>query len=350
MKDTKSNRNKPAKRPRKRRKYTRTINIRFAIRLIAWAIILYYIVLVTNVTPKIDTSIPNGETVVEPTAEVNTDVVTEEVEQTIPETVPETIPVEISEPIDENPLPLEIHQINVGQANAYLIRHDDFTIFVDGGRTRSYPVVKKYLENFGVESVDMYIATHWHGDHVENMNSILDDYGHKDTIFFGTTAEPSSKYDIPATPYTQMTHGTSFNIGDVGFLCVGPDEILHNGRENPDSINLLIQYNDFKFLMTADYIKDTAIETYGEFLKDVDVLQMPHHGLQPFRISEKAMLHCNPETMLVPVDNSYDSRHFLKTLGLDTTVYDNKDGCIAIVSFGEGYEVSTNVKTPLDLA
>ena len=347
MKDTKFNRHKSTKRSRKQRKRTRSSDFSFVIQMIVFIIFLYYIVFVGGEIPDSSENLPK-ETIVEEVENLpQTDLVEVEPET---EHVNEPIIDLATEPVYEPPLPLEIHQIAVGQANAYLIRYDDFTIFVDGGRKRSYDKVKKYLDNFGVESIDMYIATHWHGDHVENMNSILQDYGHEQTIFYGTTPEPTSKYDIPETPYIQMVHGTNFNIGNVGFLCVGPDEILYNGRENPDSLNILIQYNDFKFLMTADYIKDAAVETYGEFLKDVDVLQMPHHGLQPFRISESTMLHCNPETMLVPVDNSYDSRHFLKTLGLETKVYDNKDGNIAIVSYGEGYELYTNVKTVADLA
>lgn len=352
LKDTKSNRHKSAKRSRYKKRYPRRINFRFAIQLIICTIVLYYIAVASSEWTDFSQNTSKVEVVdevVDTALQIPTEVETEPIEKLVTESVIEPIIEPVTEPVEEVPLPLEIHQIAVGQANAYLIRHDNYTIFVDGGRTRSYPVVQKYLENFGVERVDMYIATHWHGDHVENMNRILKDYGHEQTIFCGTTPEPSSKYDIPETPYTQMVHGTSFNIGNVGFLCVGPDEILYNGKENPDSINLLIQYKDFKFLMTADYIKDAAIETYGEFLRDVDVLQMPHHGLQPFRISENAMLHCNPETMLVPVDNSYDSRHFLKTLDLQTKVYDNKDGNIAIVSYGDDYEVYTNVKSIVDL-
>lgn len=340
MKDTKSNHKTAYSRSRKKKKSVKNSDFSFFIQMILLIVVIYSLVFAGNVTHKISNNI--SEVIeVENDLSLNGPVSNEISSDDI-------IEIE-TEPIDESPLPLEIHQINVGQANAYLIRHDNFTIFVDGGRTKSYPIVQKYLENFGVENVDMYIATHWHGDHVENMNSILRDYGHEQTIFYGTTAEPTTKYDIPETPYIQMVHGTSFNVGDVGFLCVGPDEIAYKGRENPDSLNLLIQHNDFKFLMTGDYFKDAAIESYGEYLKDVDILQMPHHGLQPFRISEEAMLYCNPEVMLVPIDNSYDSRHFLKTLGLETEVYDNKDGCIAIVSYGDDYEVYTNVKSPYDL-
>jgi competence protein ComEC len=340
MKNTRSKRNKSNKRHRKTKRRTRCLNFSFAIQLIACAIVLYYIVLVTDVKPKNFESAQEIEKIVSMET-----IATEPIVETIPEPVVEVA----EEPIIENPLPLEIHQIAVGQANAYLIRCDDFTVFVDGGRSRSYEKVKKYLDNFGVETVDVYIATHWHGDHVENMSKILLEYAHENTIVYGTTQEPSSKYEVTKGTYIQMVPGTNFNIGDVGFLCVGPDEILHKGNENPDSLNILIQYNDFKFLMTADYIKDAAIEMFGEFLRNVDIIQMPHHGLQPFRISEMAMLYCNPEVMLVPVDNSYDSRHFLKTLELKTKVYDNKDGCIAIVSYGDDYEVYTNVKTPNDI-
>lgn len=345
LKDTKSNRKRSDKRSRNKKQHTRSGDVSFVIQMIVFVIVTCHILFAGSVPQDFSESTPEI-TVVE---NVQISSLVEPTEMPT-EQVAEPIAEPVTEPVYEPPLPLEIHQINVGQANAYLIRYDGFTIFVDGGKSHSYNHVKKYLENFGVKNIDVYIGTHWHRDHVGNMSNILLDYANDQTIVYGTTENPSSKYEVSKGTYIQMVHGTNFSVGNVSFLCVGPDEILHNGNENPDSINLLIQYNDFKFLMTADYIKDAAIEMYGEFLRNVDVLQMPHHGLQPFRISEMAMLYCNPEIMLVPVDNSYDSRHFLKTLGLETKVYDNKDGCIAIVSYGDGYRVYTDVETLVDLA
>jgi beta-lactamase superfamily II metal-dependent hydrolase len=251
--------------------------------------------------------------------------------------------------IDENALPLEIHQIDVSCANAYLIRYDGFTLFVDGGQSFSYDNVLEHLDNFGVKSIDCYIATHWHKDHVANMVNILNTFGHERTVVYGPSEGTSGKYWVPKGTYMQMTPGTNFEIGDVGFLCVGPDEVTQNGSVNNDSLNILVQYKDFKFLMTGDYMKDAVIKNYGELLKDIDVLQMPHHGLSPFCISEGALRHCNPSTILVPADASKPTHELVGNLGMDAKILDNTNGSVAVVSYGNGYQVYTDVKTPNDL-
>ena len=345
MKNTKyNNRKNSANRHKRRRKTAKNSNLSFAIQMIALTLALCYLafgiggpVTSEDVPVKVD-----SEDVTSATPEANDPMAISEEPHAEPEANTEPI-------IDENALPLEIHQIDVSCANAYLIRYDGFTIFVDGGQSFSHDDVVKYLDNFGVKSIDCYIATHWHKDHVANMVSILNTYAHERTIVYGTSESPSGKYYVPKGVYTQMVPGTTFNVGDVGFLCVGPDQVTQNGTTNPDSLNILIQYKNFKFLMTGDYMKDAVISMFGELVQNVDVLQMPHHGLSPFCISEGAFSHCNPSTILVPADASKPTHELVESLGMDAQVLDNTNGCIAVVSYGNGYNVYTNVSTPADL-
>ena len=344
MKNAKYNsRNPSVKQHKSRRSKSRGINVSFAIQLIAMILVIVYI------SSHFGTMPVNSEKSGNIAEKKNT---VQEVENQPASVAKEPIANIETEPaiiIDENALPLEIHQIDVSCANAYLIRYDGFTIFVDGGQSFSYDNVIKHLDNFGVESIDCYIATHWHKDHVANMVALLNTYGHERTIVYGPSDEPRGKYYVPKGEYTQMTTGTSFEIGDVGFLCVGPDEVTQNGNVNNDSLNILIKYNNFKFLMTGDYMKDAVIKEYGELVKDIDVLQMPHHGLSPYCISEGSMLHCNPSTILVPADSSKPTHELVDALGMNAKILDNTNGSIAVVSYGSGYQVYTDVNTPRDL-
>lgn len=341
MKNAKyNNRHKSAKRRKNKKKTTQNIDLSFAIQMIALALVLYYVAFGVGTTPVVKDStleVPATEAVAEP-------MVVSEEEPAVAEAATEPHII-----IDENALPLEIHQIDVSCANAYLIRYDNFTIFADGGQSFAYDEVVDYLDNFGVTTIDCYIATHWHMDHVANMVDILNNYGHERTIVYGPSQSASGKYYVPKGTYTQMTPGTNFEIGDVGFICVGPDEVTQNGTVNPESLNILVQYKDFKFLMTGDYMKDSVLNTYGELVKDIDVLQMPHHGLSPFCISEGALSYCSPSTILVPADASKATQELVANLELDAKVFDNTNGCIAVVSYGNGYNVYTNVTTPSDL-
>lgn len=335
----KNTRYNSVKRKKRKKKSAKNSDFSFIIQMVALALVLYFIAFGSgekNVTEKVTKRnlVPEISSETSETVEVVTE----------PEV--ETEPAFI---IDENALPLEIHQIDVSCANAYLIRHDNFTIFVDGGQSFAYDEVVEHLDSFGVKSIDCYIATHWHKDHVSNMVTILNTYAHERTIVYGPSESAKGKYYVPKGTYTQMLPGTSFEIGDVGFMCVGPDEVTQYGNVNPDSLNILIQYNNFKFLMTGDYMKDTVISSFGELVKDIDVLQMPHHGLTPFCISEGAISYCNPSTILVPADSSKPTRELVDKLELNTKVFDNTSGCITVVSYGEGYKVFTNVSTPNDL-
>lgn len=343
MKNAKYNsRNTSAKRRKSRRSESRGINVSFAIQLIAMILVFVYI------SSHFGT-MPVGS---EKSGNIADKEISVQEAENLPAVAAEEPVVAETEPaivIDENALPLEIHQIDVSCANAYLIRYDGFTLFIDGGQSFAYDNVLEYLDNFGVESIDCYIATHWHKDHVANMVSILNTFGHSRTVVYGPSEDTSGKYYAPKGAYMQMTPGTSFEIGDVGFLCVGPDEVTQNGTVNNDSLNILVQYKDFKFLMTGDYMKDAVINNYGELLENIDVLQMPHHGLSPFCISEGALRHCNPSTILVPADASKPTHELVGNLGMDAKILDNTNGSVAVVSYGNGYQVYTDVKTPNDL-
>ena len=253
-------------------------------------------------------------------------------------TEPETTP----EP-EVDPIAFELHQIDVGCANAYLLRYDGHSIFIDGGQSFGYKTVSNYLDNLGVAYIDMYIATHWHGDHVSNMSKILEKYAHPATVVYGPSERNNSKYPVSKGTYSQLVAGDTFNIGEVTFTCVGPYEVKQSGNSNPDSLNFVIEYGDFKVLMTGDYMYNKVIEQYPELTENVDVLQMPHHGLDPLCISEKAFAHCNPEIVLVPANSSAPTKALVRDLKTESKVLDNQSGCIAIVSYGDGFRVYTGV-------
>ena len=309
---------------RKRKSHSSGGNFGFAI-----VMILFTIVLCCMVFRPVDSNAP----------------VTNNTQHGIVSQKPEDVPTEpetTPEP-EVDPIAFELHQIDVGCANAYLLRYDGHSIFIDGGQSFGYKAVSNYLDNLGVAYIDVYIATHWHGDHVSNMSKILEKYAHPATIVYGPSEKNNSKYPVSKGTYTQMVMGDTFSIGEVTFTCVGPYQVKQNGNANPDSLNFVIEYGDFKALMTADYMYNKVIEDYPELTENVDVLQMPHHGLDPLCISEKAFAHCNPEIVLVPANSSAPTKGLVRDLGTESKVLDNQSGCIAIVTYGEGFKVYTDV-------
>ena len=245
---------------------------------------------------------------------------------------------------------MELHQIKansaeVGCANAYLVKAGDFTMVIDGGHPTTRSKVMNYLRNSGVTTIDVYVATHWHGDHVGNMSVILNEFGTPETIVYGPSKNLSSSVSIPngKGEYRQMKDGDIFNFNGMQLKCMGPYTITSNGKNNEDSLNFLITFGEVKMFMTGDYVHKEVLNCYREELTDVDVYQMAHHGLKVsnFSGSSDVLPTLNPDIILVPANSNKPANELFARLGITADVYNNSNGNIIITTNGTKIDVST---------
>lgn len=245
---------------------------------------------------------------------------------------------------------LELHQINVGCGDAYLLRSEEFTIMIDGGQKDSSSGGKNvrqrvlnYLENAGVTHIDAYIGTHWHGDHVENMIPILEKFADDNTVVFGNSPKLPDIYSLSSWKgnYTQMVDGDVFQFGNITIKCVGPYKLFKD--ENYNSLNILVTMGETRMLLTGDYVHKEILDKYGEELKDIDVYKMAHHGLKVSNYcgSPDVLPHLNPDIVLVPANSSGPTQDMVVKFGISAQVYDNKSGNILVVSDGKEITVTT---------
>lgn len=265
--------------------------------------------------------------------------------KTTPETIVIVTMAPTATPIPETSGNMEIHQINVGCADAYLIKSGDIAIMVDGGLSESRSKVLNYLRNNGVSQLTAYIATHWHGDHVQNMSAILNEFGTNETIVFGPSKNISSSVSIPngKGQYMQMVDGNTFDFADIHIKCMGPYKVQQSGECNYDSLNFLITFEETKFFMTGDYVHKEVLDSYREELKDVDVYKMAHHGLKVSDMSgsTEVLPVLNPGIILVPANSSNPTNNLLSKLGISASVYNNKSGNVVVTTDGFNVTVST---------
>lgn len=209
---------------------------------------------------------------------------------------------------------LEVHQIALGFADGYLIRLGDVEIVVDGGNPeprKPTDDMLRYLRDAGMDTLDAYIATHWHLDHCMNMNLILEAFGDEHTQVIGVTETvPDSIFNGIVTVqmggpvkgvYQQMRMGDVLTFGDMTLTCIGPRQLTNHGQANADSLNFVLEYGVRKFLFTGDFAQSGCInEEYRELCTNVDVLKFPHHGHEPFEVGDRAMKVLSPTYILVP--------------------------------------------------
>ena len=263
---------------------------------------------------------------------------------------------------------LQVHQLMIGFADAYLIRLGDVDILMDGGnanpKTPTDDVVN-YLRDAGVDTLDAVIITHWHLDHCMNLNAALAEFGTADTVVYSPADSVPAEIDngsvvveigpLVTGVHQQMKMGDVLTFGGMTLTCIGPEKLSMNGGANVDSLNILLQYGQRRFLFTGDYAQSGCINgPYAELCANVDVLKFPHHGSTPYEIGNKASRTVRPRHVLVPgVASKHKIWDFFDDLGVKfprENIYTNADGHVVILTDGgDIFDVRTQ-QNPADYA
>lgn len=245
---------------------------------------------------------------------------------------------------------LQFHQINVGFANAYLIRLGDIAFMVDCGLNdlKTWPILSDYLHRAGVDHLDAFFCSHFHGDHVGNIGPLMAEFGSAETPVYGPGEFLIEEWQ-PLTNgvYKQLKAGDGLTFGDIQVCCVGPVGKLDDyGWANRDSLNLVICYGSRRFMVTGDFVRGKEVtEQFSGLVSGVDVFQFPHHGLKPYCVDPWVVRILAPRYIVVPATASLDTRrHFSRNFGIDTVWLDAGSEHIVFLTDGERLEVHTFVK------
>lgn len=266
---------------------------------------------------------------------------------------------------------LEVHQFALGYADGYFIRLGDIEIMVDGGKPVPFAKnddVVNTLRALGATTLDAYIVTHWHLDHCENVNVVLEEFGSPETVTYSCSEKIPKTVDngnnkeryltigeLAQGEYRWMQQGDVVEIGPLTITCIGPANGGRYGKQNADSLNFVLQYGERRMLFTGDYAASGNInKVFTELCKDVDVLKFPHHGGTPFEIGSNAVRTVNPVYVLVPSDlNNYQVYTFLQENGAATlreNVLTNREGHVVIVTDGGDLLEARTHQDPADYA
>lgn len=182
---------------------------------------------------------------------------------------------------------LAVHYIDVGQADCILLSCGGEYMLIDGGNAADGLTVRSYLENAGVDKLDLMVATHPHEDHIGGLATVLT-YFEAETIWTTEITYSNSTIrkfldaaDQQDAPVVQPELGETFLLGSAMVTVLGPV------RKNYDDVNdlslvLLVEFEDTRFLFTGDMetkAEGHMLDYWGEdFNWKCDVLKAGHHG------------------------------------------------------------------------
>ena len=93
---------------------------------------------------------------------------------------------------------LQIHYIDVGQADAIIITQGEHVMMIDAGKNDTEDSVVNYIKEQGISKFDYIIGTHVHEDHIGGMDKVVENFEADNILFPKQTSTTKTLYFSPA--------------------------------------------------------------------------------------------------------------------------------------------------------
>ena len=220
---------------------------------------------------------------------------------------------------------LQVHYIDMGQADAILIRvpteNGTENMLVDAGTSSGYSdkVLIDYLDALDIETLTYMMITHPHLDHGGAAKEVIEAYDVENIILpecdatqvfwldmFEAMEEKDLSY-IPSEP------GDTYRMGDASFTILGPMDTTDVKDKNDYSIVIRLDYGETSFVFTGDAtveVEEQMLAAHPASAFKCDVLKVGHHGSDT-STSKEFLSACNPSLAVIPCGegNSYGHPH-----------------------------------------
>ena len=186
---------------------------------------------------------------------------------------------------------MEVHFIDVGQADCALLASGGHFMLIDGGNNDDAEHIVTYLQNAGVKKLDLVVGTHPHEDHIGSLDAAIEAFDIGAVYMPDVSADTETYRDVLDAVKgkgLQIQHPVPGDVLDFNGL---PVEIFGPVKEysnlNNHSIVLRVSVGETAFLFTGD------VEIEGEydileqgFDISADVLKVSHHGSSGSSVEE----------------------------------------------------------------
>ncbi len=245
---------------------------------------------------------------------------------------------------------LTVRFLDVGQADCALLECGGKFMLIDGGNVADSSRVVSFLQQQGVEALELVVCTHAHEDHLGGLPGVLAVFPTAQ-VWSPTRTYSSNCFDDflyyvdqQGLALTVPQPGTAFSLGDARVTVLGP--VLSYSETNNTSLVLLVQYGENRFLFTGDMETEAENDLLDAGARvQADVLKVGHHGSET-STGYRFLYEVSPKYAVISVgkDNSYghpDEAPLSRLSDAEVTVYrTDRLGTVTAVSDGRDIRFS----------
>jgi len=257
--------------------------------------------------------------------------------------------------------PLEIHFIDVGQADCILIKSNGKFMLIDAGNNDDADLIQRYLKSQNIQELEYVIGTHPHEDHIGSLDTVINNFDIKNIIMPKKATNTNTFEDVVTAienkklSITLPKVGDKYKVGEAEFVILSPVKEEYGSNLNNYSVGILLTYGDNKFIFTGDAEKEVEEDILNTKINvDADLMKMGHHGSTTSN-SEEFLEKISPTIAVITCgkDNSYGHPHqeILDTLNKRNieTYRTDLQGNIIVTSDGENIDVKTDKNTVIEV-
>jgi len=179
---------------------------------------------------------------------------------------------------------LQVHFIDVGQADSTLLIDSGETMLIDAGNNADGRLVVRYLQNLGIDHIDILVGTHPHEDHIGGLDDIIESFSIGKIVMPAKTHNTESFEDVLDAIAGKGMGITIPKVGDV--FQIGGSTLTLLAPVRTDYFNINDHSLVFKLVRSGKRILFAAdAETVSEWhmignKADLasDILKVGHHG------------------------------------------------------------------------
>jgi len=270
----------------------------------------------------------------------------------------------------DDPGELEVHTIDVGQADATLVvGPTGETMLIDSGHwSDDGEIVLSYLQDRGIERLDYLVTTHAHADHIGGHAEVIEYYETEaegvGAVYDSGTVSSSQTYEdyLDAVEQYNVTLYQT-QEGDEIPIEGAEADVLHPTADsdleelNENSLVVHLEHGNAGFLFTGDVgteEEQRLVDEYDDELAST-VYQVGHHG--SYTSTSDALLDAASPSIAVisaPYDSPYDHPHdepLERLAARDVDTYWTAiHGTVVFTSNGDAVRVASQTEATTDPA